>query len=486
MTEAQLTFLPTNADRDKRMAALTSVIAAVLLTGMKLVVGILTGSLGILAEAAHSGLDLVAAVVTLVAVRMSGRPADREHTYGHGKIENLSALFETVLLLVTCVWIIYEAINRLFFHEQAVEASFWAFLIMAISIVVDYSRSRVLYRAARKYDSQALEADALHFSTDIWSSSVVIGGLLLVRAADWLNLAWLTKADAIAAMGVAAIVIYVSMQLGNRTIRALLDGVPTGVRDEILHRISRVPGVQEVERVRVRRSGPEAFADVTLKIGRDTALERAHEIATQVEDKVREVLPGADVVVQVNPTQGLDEGILTNVRLLAARHGLSAHGVRLYNGRNLHSLELHLEVPDSLTVDQAHAQADAFERELREVVPDIENIVTHIEPAGDAVASVQAKQVNEAKIMRVLQNLPAELDVDFKPHDIRMHHSDGQISVAFHVVVDPNAPITDAHALTEQIEQALRAQVPDIGRVVIHVEPFNDDREQPKSQPKAT
>src|SRR5512135_2943975 len=145
------------ADREKRSAALTSVVAAVFLTGMKIVVGILTGSLGILSEAAHSGLDLVAAAVTLFAVRVSGRPADPEHTYGHGKIENLSALFETVLLLVTCVWIIYEAINRLFFHEQAVDPSFWAFAIMITSIVVDYTRSRVLYRAAKKYDSQALE-----------------------------------------------------------------------------------------------------------------------------------------------------------------------------------------------------------------------------------------------------------------------------------------------------------------------------------------
>ena len=208
------------ADREKHWVALSSVLAAIFLTGMKLVVGLMTGSLGILSEAAHSGLDLVAAVVTLFAVRISGRPADREHTYGHGKVENLSALFETVLLLVTCIWIIYEAIQRLFFKEVLVEASIWAFVIMGVSIVIDFSRSRALARVAKKYQSQALEADALHFSTDIWSSSVVIGGLLLVRGADWLGLAWLTKADALAAMGVAGIVVYISAQLGQRTIAA--------------------------------------------------------------------------------------------------------------------------------------------------------------------------------------------------------------------------------------------------------------------------
>ncbi len=478
MSDSQLISQAQGASRDKNSAALTSVLAAIFLTGMKLVIGLLTGSLGILAEAAHSGLDLVAAVVTLVAVRMSGRPADREHTYGHGKIENLSALFETVLLLVTCIWIIYEAINRLFFHDRPVEASVWAFAIMATSIAVDYTRSRVLYRAARKYNSQALEADALHFSTDIWSSSVVIGGLVFVAAADWLKLPWLTKADAIAAMGVACIVIYVSFQLGRRTIAALLDGVPTGVRDEIMHRISAIGGVEEVERVRVRHSGPEAFADVTLKISRDTPFEHAHAIATQAEEAVRQVMPNADVVVQVNPVQLLDEGILASVHALAAREGLGAHAVRLYEGQNLHSLEMHLEVPDSLTVDQAHARADAFEQELRQALPDIENIVTHIEPLGEASAAIAAKPVNEAQVMQVLAGLPEQLGVDFQPHSVRMHHSDGQVSIAFHCVVPPDTSIRDAHTLTERIEQSLRAQLPSLGRVVIHVEPSNDESDK--------
>ena len=210
---AQGTSGPAAGGIDKKSAAANSVIAAVFLTGMKLVVGLMTGSLGILAEAAHSGLDLVAAVVTFLAVRFSDKPADHEHPYGHGKVENFSALVETVLLFLTCGWIIYEAVQRLFFHSKEVQASFWAFLVMAISIAVDVSRSRMLYRAARQHRSQALEADALHFHTDIWSSSVVIGGLALV----WLGRnvlpeysGLLAKADALAALGVAFIVIFVS------------------------------------------------------------------------------------------------------------------------------------------------------------------------------------------------------------------------------------------------------------------------------------
>ena len=209
----------------------------------------MTGSLGILAEAAHSALDLVAALMTLFAVRVSGKPADEQHLYGHGKIENLSALFETLLLLATCVWIIYEAIDRLFYHPVKVEASIWAFIVMATSIIIDVTRSRILYKAARKYNSQALEADALHFSTDIWSSSVVILGLILLKLSELFpKLAWLDKADAIAALGVALIVIYVSIQLGYRTIMGLLDTAPKGSVEKVKAIAESIPGVIRLPR----------------------------------------------------------------------------------------------------------------------------------------------------------------------------------------------------------------------------------------------
>ena len=460
------------ADREKRWVALSSVLAAVFLTTMKLVVGLMTGSLGILSEAAHSGLDLAAAAMTLFAVRVSGRPADREHTYGHGKVENLSALFETVLLLVTCVWIIYEAIQRLFFKHVVVEASIWAFLVMGISIVVDFSRSRALARVARKYDSQALEADALHFSTDIWSSSVVIVGLALVRLADWLGMEWLAKADALAAMGVAGIVIYVSVQLGQRTIAALLDAVPAGIRDEVIRAV-RVPGVREVKRVRVRRSGPEAFADVTLTVSRDLPFEQAHDIATTAEASVRKILPGADVVVHVDPVRAEDEGVVTTARLLAAQHGLGVHDIRAYDVAGRRSLEVHLEVSDSLRVAEAHEQATAFEKVLRQALPGIGQVVTHIEPAGNEATMPRATPAEEAQVLRVLQTLPTQAGIHCHPHEVAVHRVAGELSVSFHCAMNASAAITDAHTLTERVEQLLYARVPNLGRVVIHVEPSN-------------
>jgi cation diffusion facilitator family transporter len=456
------------ADGEKHRVALSSVVAAIFLTGMKLVVGLMTGSLGILSEAAHSGLDLAA------AVRISGRPADREHSYGHGKVENLSALFETVLLLVTCVWIIYEAVQRLFFKEVVVEASIWAFVVMGISIVIDFSRSRALARVAKKYDSQALEADALHFSTDIWSSSVVIGGLLLVRGADWLGLAWLAKADALAAMGVAGIVVYVSAQLGRRTIAALLDAVPGGIRDQIVNAV-KVEGVLDVTRVRVRRSGPEAFADVTLKVSRDVPFERAHAIAAEAEAAVREILPAADVVVHVDPVRSQHEGTVATVRLLAERHGLGAHDIHVYDVAGRRSLAVHLEVNQTLRVGEAHEQVTKFEKELRQALPGVDQIVTHIEPAGDEAAIQRATPAEKARVLQALKSLQAETGISCQPHDVTVHRVAGELSVSFHCVMSADAAITDAHILTERVEQRLRTQVPNLGHVVIHVEPPASD-----------
>ncbi len=288
--------------REKGFAAATSVLAAILLTSMKIVIGLLTGSLGILAEAAHSGLDLVAALITLFAVRVSDRPADESHPYGHGKVENLSALAETLLLLLTCAWIIYEAIDRLFFSFKAVDPSFWAFFTMGTSIVIDFSRSRVLARAAKKYHSQALEADALHFSTDIWSSSVVILGLTCVSLSGWFP-RWggLRYADAVAAIIVAIIVIQVSAKLGWRSVNALLDAAPAGLEEKIVAAAEAAPGVRNCHNVRVRASGSHVFIDIHVLVDGNQTLRAAHELTEQIERAIQEVAPDADVTVHPEP-----------------------------------------------------------------------------------------------------------------------------------------------------------------------------------------
>jgi cation diffusion facilitator family transporter len=293
---------PRQVEREKNWAAGTSVVAAVALTGLKLVVGITTGSLGILAEAAHSGLDLVAAVMTLFAVRIAARPADRCHPYGHGKVENLSALFETVLLLVTCVWIIAEAGHRLIAHTAEVEVTLWSFVVMGTSIVVDASRARVLRRAAKKHKSQALEADALHFTTDIASSSVVILGLIAILVAQRNPaLAFLRYADSVAAITVALICVHLIFRLGRRTINELVDRAPEGLSDTIVAAALTVPGVIDCHDVRLRTSGPKLFVNAHVLVDGDQTLQSAHDLTDEVERAIQIAVPGADVLVHPEP-----------------------------------------------------------------------------------------------------------------------------------------------------------------------------------------
>jgi len=298
-----VTQIVTRDDREKQFIALASVVAAAGLAGTKLCVGLVTDSLGILSEAAHSGLDLVAAATAWCAIRVSSRPADLEHPYGHGKVENLSALFQVLLLLGTCVWIAAEAIERLVQNRTGVEPSVWAFGVMAGSIVVDVVLARKLYRVARKHNSQSLEAGALHFSSDIWSSGVVLIGLALAWIGDRAGLFWLLHADAVAALSVSVIAVWLSCRLGRKTVADLLDEVPPGINDKIL-KAMYLPGVRRVSRVRVRRSGPKIFIDAVLCMEAGASLSQSHALADAIEQEVRQILPGADVILHIEPNGG--------------------------------------------------------------------------------------------------------------------------------------------------------------------------------------
>jgi cation diffusion facilitator family transporter len=293
---------PTTAYKEKNQAAASSVLAAVGLTSLKIVVGVLTGSLGILAEAAHSALDLVAALMTWFAVRISGKPPDQDHLYGHGKVENLSALIETILLVATCVWVLYSAVTRLMHGKTDIEVTVWSFAVMVLSMVVDYSRSRMLSKAAKKHNSQALEADALHFSTDIWSSGVVIiglGGVKLSEAHPTLTI--LKNADAVSAICVAAIVFFICGRLGMRTVQALIDAAPKGLNDEIKGAAESVPGILDCHRVRARYSGAQLFVDAHVLVDGSQTLDQAHALTESVEAAIEHIAPGADVTVHAEP-----------------------------------------------------------------------------------------------------------------------------------------------------------------------------------------
>jgi len=463
---------------EKRSVALASVAAAVVLTGGKLVVGLLTGSLGILSEALHSALDLVAAVVTLFAVRASARPADQHHAYGHGKIENLSALFETVLLLVTCVWIIVEAVERLVGKPHEVEASWVAFAVMATSIVIDLTRSRALSRVAKKYNSQALEADALHFSTDVWSSTVVIGGLLLVRIADLVGAPWLQMADAAAALGVAGIVIWVSLQLGRRSIGDLLDEAPHGLKEQI-ERACDVDGVVDVLQVRVRQAGPQTFVDLTVRVAEGMSLHDGHDLAHRVEHEVLRVAQGADVVVHVEPPSRAGRAIEVSpeaVRHLAAEHGLDVHNVRIVDLEGATQVELHLEVEAELNVTAGHGIATNFEHALEQAFPTVNQVVSHIEPRGTHHVSAHAAP-DAPEIEALVRDAVATDNVALGFGDLSVRRHGSRTSLSFSCHVPPTLTVAEAHRVAERLERVIRAGLDEPGRVCIHVEPVDAQRD---------
>src|SRR5690348_14588053 len=299
--------------REKRRAALFSVGSAVLLVSLKTFLVVRTGSLGVLSEALHSGLDLIAAVITFLSVRVSDEPADERHPYGHGKFENFSAFVETGLLLLTALYIIYEAFDRLFFHVVHIRPSITAFVILLVALAIDVTRARALKHVARRYSSEALEADALHFSTDVWSTMVVIAGIGLVWAGEVWNLPWLAYADALAGLAVAGIILWVGSRLGKRTLDALLDAVPEGLQEEIAAAVRKMEGVLSVERVRLRRAGNRYFVDAKASVPRTASLEQVHSWSDAIEKRVGEIVP-SDVVVHAEPRAPQGEPFFDSIR----------------------------------------------------------------------------------------------------------------------------------------------------------------------------
>ncbi len=369
--------------QEKKAVAFNSIVAAVGITALKVIVGVSTGSLGILSEAAHSGLDLVAAALTYFSVQVSDKPADADHQYGHGKFESFSAFLETGLLLLTCVWIVYEATRRIFFHSVDIEPTLWAFVVMGISIALDVWRSRRLRHVANKYDSQALHADALHFSTDVWSSSVVILGLVLVMVGRRYSLPWMATADPIAALVVACIVVYVSWRLARQTIDVLLDAAPRGVRSRIIEEVYRVDGVLEVDRVRIRRAGSGYFADVSAAMSRNVTFQRSEQVSNDVAARIRAVLPAADVVVNAVSRASHHESLFDKVRAVATRNNLYVHDISVQDTGGSRHVEQHVELDERLSLKQAHEQVTRLEAEMKQDIPrDFHHPHPHRERAG--------------------------------------------------------------------------------------------------------
>jgi cation diffusion facilitator family transporter len=455
----------------KQTAALSSMAAALFLAVAKLVIGLMTGSLGLLSEALHSGLDLVGTILSYAAVRVADRPPDRNHPYGHAKAESLAALFAVVLLGSTALGILYEAYQRVFVKDEVPQTNIWSFAVLLAALAIDVSRSRMLARVARETNSQALAADAAHFASDLWSSGTVLVSLTLIWIGGQVGWPphWLSFADAAAGVIVAGVIIHVAWGLAGRAVTTLMDQVEPNLLDDITRAASAAGGVVSTESARLRYAGDRAYADVIVDVARGLSVEESDAISDDVIERVRALVPGADVVVHTHPVQSVTERATDSARVIAARLGVSIHHVRAFEMSTGLRLDMHMEVPARQTLAQAHLLTEVFEANLKNEIPGLATVEAHIEPRYDdaeRITPVIEPSMNEL-ITRAAERIGG-------PGSVRAVHI-GQARpgyvVTLHVSLDGNMPITEAHTRTAQIEQSVRAALPAAYRVTIHPEP---------------
>jgi cation diffusion facilitator family transporter len=495
----------------KRAAAVFSVVAAAIVALLKLITGLLTGSLGMLSEAAHSGIDLIASTITLFSVQVSDRPADDDHNYGHGKVESLAAFVETGIMLASCAWIVREAIGRIVSHNHlALKPSLWPFAVLLISIAVDFTRSRTLARVARQHHSDALAADSVHFATDMWASFAVLIGIAATYAGERLARPWLEFADPIAALVVACVILRVSWTLAHQTIDALLDATPTTdptngqlqssaqakdqLRQNLLHDLTAIPGVLSVERLRTRRSGSNYFADVTLGLPRNLTFQRSEQLTLAATEAIQRHLPAADVVVHSIPIASLAESVHDRIRAVAARRNLPIHeiGVQQLSGQQhdhhhprLH-IEQHLEVDETMPLLEAHDLVTDLEAEIRREIPDIASILTHIESEPATIerpASQERDRDLELRLRSVSAAFPEVLDIHEVyvtrrgPHTDRIPSTHAEYTqVSCHCTLPDGLPMARVHAVMSALEGAFKLDAPEVDHLLIHPEPATDNR----------
>lgn len=452
---------------EKESVALSSILASAGMAIAKGIVGVSTGSLAILSEAGHSLIDCGAAIMTYVAVRVSGKPADEEHHYGHGKVESVSALGETALLFLLSGIVIWEAVMRLINHEpHGVVANYWAFGVIIASIIIDYYRARALTRTAKATQSQALEADALHFSSDMWSSGAVLIGLVGV----WFGFGW---ADSAAALVVAVLVCVAGWRLGHRTILTLTDTAPEGAAETITHIVRAVPGVVAVEQVRARDAGDRTFVDVTVAVNRALPLERVAEIKAAVTAAVAANMPRTEASVTTDPVAIDDETIVDRIMVIARNRGLAVHHVTVHSLQDKTAISLDLEVDGKLTLAEAHDIADTLEDAIAGELGDKVEVETHIEPLqpGD-LSGREALPERVVAVEAALKELAAADKALRNIHDVRVRETDDGEIVNFHCHADPSMTVLAVHEKVDGLERALKEHSSLIKRVIGHAEPM--------------
>ena len=447
----------------QRRTALVSIVAACVLIGLKLVSGIATGSLGLLSEAAHSGTDLIAALLTFVAVGVAVRPADPGHAYGHGKAEHLAALAEAAILVVLSLAIAWQALLRLFGRASGqVDPRWYAIVVVVVVMVVDATRASISYRAGERYGSAALQANALHFASDFAGSTAVLLGLLAARAGyHW--------ADSAAALFVAFLVLVAAGRLMRLNIDVLMDRVPPEAQEAALAAIASLEPRVELRRLRMRQAAGQQFADVVIGVPPGAAVGQGHAAADAVEDALHRALPRSDVVVHVEPQQ--DEAALRE-RVLAAAQRVplvrEIHNLTVLRVGPVTEVSLHLKLPGELSLEDAHSVATEVERAIVESVPEVDEVRTHLEPIAEAE---EGRSVDEAAAGRELVERIVQETTGQRPRELRFLNTDRGLLAYLTLGLDASTPLAEAHARASEIEERIRREQPGIADVVVHTEP---------------
>ena len=496
------------AYNEKIQIAITSIIASASLTVSKFIIAIYTNSLGLLSEGMHSGLDVLAALMTLYAIRISRKPPDPEHNYGYAKFESLTSLGAVLLLFIVAGWIFYEGLERIFFKQVVPEITVFSFGILIVSIVVDYGRSRALYKVAGKYGSQAIEADALHFRVDMLTSFVVLVGLAIVYFLG------IPNADAYSAITVAGLIVYTSLGLGRRTLDVLLDKAPKGIQGQIHESITGFEGIKKAHSIRVRKVGKDTFVDLHIEVPRIFTHDKAHRIATSVEYKIKnEILPNSDVVVHVDAVEDyLTETIKDKIRLISEDFPSikNVHSIYLSNivvnetsdrsknnetGENsLQLLHLYLDVQmdDKLSFKIAHGVVDDFEKKIKEEVQNIKRITTHIETDLDIESSVGREEMADQTFLERIKKMALSIEGVSDCDEISLVYVKNELHITLTIKINPlsiksqdrssdsipssssnpddSLSVEKAHDISTQVQNLLLENT-NAARVIVHAEP---------------
>jgi cation diffusion facilitator family transporter len=461
---------------DKRRVALHSMVAAAAMTVLKLAAGLFSGSLGVLSDAAHSGLDLVGVTLTFFSVQVSDKPADEDHTYGHGKFENISAFAEAGLMALSCAWIIWEAMERIIRRNVELRHSVWPVLVLLTSIAVDYWRSRRLRAVAERTGSPALATDAFHFASDIWSTLAVLCGLGASWAGAHFGIGWLRYADPCAAVMVSLMILRLTLSLGRETVAVLTDEVPAETRRRLVHEVEQVQGVLAVEQARVRRGGSGYFADLTLALPRGFTFEHTGELVREATEAAHRALPQADVVIHTVPREARTESVFDRVRAVAARNNVSVHELSVQSHHGRLRVEQHVELDENMPLRAAHEFVSAMEAEILREAPEIDSVLTHIE-SQPATIELPEEMVEEDRRIEVALRAAAKLFLEVADvHQIMVGRAGEHIHLSCHCTLPDDLTMQRVHEVMTGLEDRFKLTCPEVQRVTIHPEPVTDNR----------